>query len=77
MPAAKAEADAQCREGSFVCGDDPTCVPQMLQCDGIVHCPNAFDEALEMNIIGDGSTVLFLGLGSGLTWGAVIVRVGS
>jgi 3-oxoacyl-[acyl-carrier-protein] synthase III len=30
-----------------------------------------------MNIIGDGSTVLFLGLGSGLTWGAVIVRVGS
>jgi len=39
--------------------------------------PIAFDEALEMNIIGDGSTVLFLGLGSGLTWGAVIVRLGS
>jgi 3-oxoacyl-[acyl-carrier-protein] synthase-3 len=38
--------------------------------------PIAFDEALEMNIIGDGSTVLFLGLGSGLTWGAVIVRLG-
>ena len=37
--------------------------------------PIAFDEALEMNIIGDGSTVLFLGLGSGLTWGAVIVEV--
>jgi 3-oxoacyl-[acyl-carrier-protein] synthase-3 len=38
--------------------------------------PIAFDEALEMNIIGDGSTVLFLGLGSGLTWGAVVVRLG-
>ena len=38
--------------------------------------PIAFDEALEMNIIGDGSTVLFLGLGAGLTWGAVIARLG-
>jgi 3-oxoacyl-[acyl-carrier-protein] synthase-3 len=38
--------------------------------------PIAFDEALEMKLIGDGSTVLFLGLGAGLTWGAVIVRLG-
>ena len=38
--------------------------------------PIALDEALEMNIIGDGSTVMFLGLGAGLTWGAVISRLG-
>ena len=38
--------------------------------------PIAFDEALEMGLIGDGSTVLFLGLGAGLTWGAVIARLG-
>jgi 3-oxoacyl-[acyl-carrier-protein] synthase-3 len=37
--------------------------------------PIAFDEALEMEIIGKGSTVLFLGLGAGLTWGAVIARL--
>jgi 3-oxoacyl-[acyl-carrier-protein] synthase-3 len=37
--------------------------------------PIAFDEALEMELIGNGSTVLFLGLGAGLTWGAVIVRL--
>ena len=37
--------------------------------------PMAFDEALEMKLIGDGNTVLFLGLGSGLTWGAVIARL--
>lgn len=36
--------------------------------------PLAFDEALEAGLIGPGSTVLFLGLGSGLTWGAVIYR---
>ena len=36
--------------------------------------PLAFDEALEMKLIGDGSTVLFLGLGSGVTWGAVVYR---
>jgi 3-oxoacyl-[acyl-carrier-protein] synthase-3 len=35
--------------------------------------PIALDEALEMNIIGEGSTVL--GLGAGLTWGAVITRL--
>ena len=38
--------------------------------------PIAFDEALEMKLIGDGSTVLFLGLGAGLTWGGVIARLG-
>jgi 3-oxoacyl-[acyl-carrier-protein] synthase-3 len=39
--------------------------------------PIALDEALEMKRIGDGSTVLFLGLGAGLTWGAVIARLGT
>jgi 3-oxoacyl-[acyl-carrier-protein] synthase III len=34
------------------------------------------DEALEMEIIGDGSLVIFLGLGAGLTWGAVMCRLG-
>jgi 3-oxoacyl-[acyl-carrier-protein] synthase-3 len=36
--------------------------------------PLAMDEAIEKNIIRGGSTVLFLGLGAGLTWGAVIYR---
>lgn len=36
--------------------------------------PLALDEALEMNLIGAGSTVVFLGLGAGLTWGAVVYR---
>ena len=36
--------------------------------------PLALDEALEMGLIGKGSTVLFLGLGSGVTWGANIHR---
>ena len=38
--------------------------------------PLALDEALEMNIIGDGSLVIFIGLGAGLTWGAVACRLG-
>ena len=38
--------------------------------------PLALDEALEMDIIGDGSLVIFLGLGAGLTWGAVACRLG-
>ncbi len=37
--------------------------------------PLALDEALEMDVIGDGSLVLFLGLGAGLTWGAVACRL--
>ena len=37
--------------------------------------PIAFDEALEMGIIGNGSTVMFLGLGAGVTWGAVIAKL--
>ncbi|MBW1866367.1 MAG: ketoacyl-ACP synthase III [Deltaproteobacteria bacterium] len=36
--------------------------------------PLAMDEALEMKLIGKGSTLLFLGLGAGVTWGAVIYR---
>ena len=39
--------------------------------------PLALDEALEMEIIGDGSLIIFLGLGAGLTWGAVMCRLGS
>jgi len=39
--------------------------------------PIALDEALEMKLIDDGSTVVLLGLGAGLTWGAVIARLGS
>ena len=38
--------------------------------------PIALDEALEMKIIGKNSTVILLGLGAGLTWGAVLVRLG-
>ncbi len=37
--------------------------------------PIALDEALEMKLIGDGSTVIFLGLGAGLTWGAIVARL--
>jgi 3-oxoacyl-[acyl-carrier-protein] synthase-3 len=36
--------------------------------------PLAFDEALEKELVGRGSKVLFLGLGSGLTWGGVIYQ---
>ena len=36
--------------------------------------PLAMDEALEKGIIDDSSTLLFLGLGSGVTWGACIYR---
>lgn len=36
--------------------------------------PLALDEALEMGIVGPGSTVMFLGLGSGVTWGASVHR---
>jgi 3-oxoacyl-[acyl-carrier-protein] synthase-3 len=36
--------------------------------------PLALDEAFEMGLIGKDSTVLFLGLGSGVTWGANIHR---
>jgi len=36
--------------------------------------PMALDEALEKNLIGNGNTVMFLALGAGLTWGAVIYR---
>lgn len=36
--------------------------------------PIALDEALSQGRIGDGSAVMFLGLGAGLTWGAVVYR---
>jgi 3-oxoacyl-[acyl-carrier-protein] synthase-3 len=36
--------------------------------------PLAMDEALEKGIIHRGSTLLFLGLGSGVTWGACLYR---
>ncbi len=36
--------------------------------------PLAFDEAIEKGLIGSGSTVMFLGFGAGVTWGAVLYR---
>ncbi|MFH0996931.1 MAG: beta-ketoacyl-ACP synthase III [Pseudomonadota bacterium] len=36
--------------------------------------PIAFDEAIEKGLLKSGSTVMFLGLGAGLTWGAAIYR---
>ncbi|MFP4453984.1 MAG: 3-oxoacyl-[acyl-carrier-protein] synthase III C-terminal domain-containing protein [Desulfobacterales bacterium] len=36
--------------------------------------PIALDEALEKGIIGPSSTVLFAGLGAGVTWGAMVYR---
>jgi len=36
--------------------------------------PIALDEAIEMKRVGNGSTVCFLGLGAGLTWGSIIYR---
>lgn len=36
--------------------------------------PIALDEALEKQIIGEGSTVMFIGLGAGLTWGGIVYR---
>ncbi len=38
--------------------------------------PLALDEALERKRVGEGSTLMFLGLGAGLTWGAVVCRLG-
>ena len=36
--------------------------------------PLAFDEAIEKGLIGSSSTVMFLGFGAGVTWGAVLYR---
>ncbi|MCP4693161.1 MAG: ketoacyl-ACP synthase III [Desulfobacterales bacterium] len=36
--------------------------------------PIALDEAIEKNRVGAGSTLLFVGLGAGLTWGGAIYR---
>ncbi|MFO7715660.1 3-oxoacyl-ACP synthase III family protein [Desulfosarcina sp.] len=38
--------------------------------------PLALDEAIEKGVVGAGSTVMFLGLGAGVTWGAVLYRFG-
>lgn len=37
--------------------------------------PIAIDEAIEMELIGKGSKVLFAALGAGLTWGAMIYQL--
>ena len=39
--------------------------------------PLALDEAIENEKLKDGDTVMFIGLGAGLTWGAVICRLGA
>lgn len=36
--------------------------------------PLALDEAIEKGLLVSGSTVMFLGLGAGVTWGAVLYR---
>lgn len=36
--------------------------------------PLALDEAIEKGRVGAGSTVMFIGLGAGVTWGAVLYR---
>jgi 3-oxoacyl-[acyl-carrier-protein] synthase-3 len=36
--------------------------------------PLALDEAIEKGLVGAGSMVMFLGLGAGVTWGAVLYR---
>ena len=36
--------------------------------------PLAMDEALEKGVIDASNTLLFLGLGSGVTWGACLYR---
>jgi len=36
--------------------------------------PLALDEAIEKGLLGAGSTVMFLGLGAGVTWGSVLYR---
>ena len=38
--------------------------------------PIALDEAIEQGLVKEGSNVMFIGLGAGLTWGAVIYRMG-
>lgn len=36
--------------------------------------PIALDEAIEKGLVSTGSTVMFIGLGAGVTWGAVLYR---
>ena len=37
--------------------------------------PIAFDELMENNMLKPGDTVMFIGLGAGLTWGGVVYRL--
>ena len=39
--------------------------------------PLALDEAIERDLLKEGDTVMFIGLGAGVTWGAVICRLGA
>ncbi|HSO18980.1 MAG TPA: 3-oxoacyl-[acyl-carrier-protein] synthase III C-terminal domain-containing protein, partial [Desulfosarcina sp.] len=39
--------------------------------------PLALDEAIELKLLGPGSNVMFIGLGAGVTWGAVLYRFGA
>ena len=39
--------------------------------------PIALDEVIESGEVGPGSTLMFLGLGAGVTWGAIIYRFAS
>jgi 3-oxoacyl-[acyl-carrier-protein] synthase-3 len=36
--------------------------------------PIALDEALQKGLVKDGSTILFAAFGTGLTWGAAVIR---
>ncbi|KAL1469955.1 hypothetical protein MTO96_040761 [Rhipicephalus appendiculatus] len=38
------EASLWCSHGEFSCGDDVTCIPSLLQCDGVADCLNGRDE---------------------------------
>ncbi len=37
--------------------------------------PIAFDEMIEQNLVKSGDTIMFIGLGAGLTWGGVIYKM--
>jgi 3-oxoacyl-[acyl-carrier-protein] synthase III len=54
--------------------------PRIVTNDELTQWMDTSDEwirqrtGIEKQILGQGSTVCFLGLGSGLTWGAVVYR---
>ncbi|MEN8250758.1 MAG: 3-oxoacyl-[acyl-carrier-protein] synthase III C-terminal domain-containing protein, partial [Bacteroidota bacterium] len=37
--------------------------------------PIAFDELMEKQMVKTGDTIMFMGLGAGLTWGGVIYKM--